>query len=459
MRPSSYRVTPPSNGAIVIDVKTLVSPRFVFGFSLLTLLSAACSDSGVVGFSGGTSGSATTGAGGGGAAGGGGEGAAGSGGQGGVEDPGPSSFVIADVDHHRNRLLDTLAARRGVASRCELWKTMTTVEKGVFLTHTDLLGHRSCMENASVPIGQMNNAQCDASECTCSTDAGCNCPVGSEMGIDHIFKLWAVNGTDTGCCSGTDCCNGGGEWHRSYFSADDKLIAYFRDIHTGLPEWADSNDFAGPHDPFTQSSETQQGTPRGQTHFFKNDNEASVLSRNGVEGVSDPHIVEMDNDYNFWHDSNPEGTYSTTYGRAVYKRAWNWDGSNNRGDGLATTFLGNGAPLDISEIAADAVWSPSCGPTIAESGVVNMGGTPLELGAGRRVIVTGKGFSPAGNRVFVRSRVMAVVLDANSPLFFSESATKIEFQLPKDIGTGEGFVYVESASVLTNLQAVTFLPQ
>jgi hypothetical protein len=381
-------------------------------------------------------------------------GSGGGAGSGGMIDPGPSTFAIEDVDHHRNRLLDTLAQRLGAPGRCALWETMTTVERGVFLTHTDMLGHRSCMENAIVPPDQMEGGTCDSSGCTCTTGSPCACAPGSEMALDHVFKLWAVNGTDPSCCSGTDCCNGGGEWHRTFFSADDELIAYLRDIHSGLPEWADSNDFAGPHEPFTQSDETQQGTPRGQTHFWSADSEASVLMRNGVEGVLDPHVVEIDNDYNILHDSNPEGTYSLTYGRAAYKSHWNGTGADNRGDGLPTTFLGNGAPADISEIAGDMIWSPACGPVLA-----SVGAQPDQLQPGTKVLVSGSGLAPSGNRVHVRSRSMAVAFTASSPLLVSESSTSIEFWIPGDIGAGEGFVYVESGGVLTNLQPVTFTPQ
>lgn len=425
-----------------------------------TTSSAAAGSAGTAGDAG-SAGTATTGAptgGAGGTAGSAGAGAGGgTGGAGGPIDVGPSTFAILDADHHRNRLLDTLAQRRGAPDRCTLWGSMTIVEKGVFLTHTDMLGHRSCMDNSSVPAAQMNGGTCDASECTCTTSSPCACAPGSEMALDHVFKVWAVNGTDTSCCSGTNCCNGGGEWHRTFFSADDKLIAAFRDIHSGLPEWAESKDFAGPHDPFSQSDETQQGTPRGQTHFWSKDSDASILSRNGVEGVSDPHIVEIDNDYNILHDSNPEGNYSSTYGRAVYKNHWNASGSKNRGDGMPTTYLGNGAPPDISEIANDAVWSPACGPTIAPSGVVGSG-NPGDLSPGAKVVITGAGFAKSGNRIHARSRSMAVRIDSSSPLLLSESETSIEVWLPKDIGAGEGFVYVESGGVLSNVQPVTLAP-
>jgi hypothetical protein len=74
------------------------------------------------------------------------------------------------------------------------------------------------------------------------------------------------------------------------------------------------------------------------------------------------------------------------------------------------------------------------------------------------VVISGAGFLASGNRVHVRTRSMAVALDASSTLLRSESMSKIELQLPQDIGTGEGYVYVEIAGALTNLQAVALSP-
>ena len=381
--------------------------------------------------------------------------ATGSGGSNLVPDPGPSTFVIAGIDQNRNRTLDTFAQRRGVPDRCAFWPMMTIVEKGVFLTHTDMLGHRSCLENASVPPAQMGNGACSPTSCNCSDSQPCSCPIGSAMALDHVFSIWAVNGSDTTCCAGVNCCNGGGEWHRTYFSADDRLIGYLRGLHAGLPQWAASNDFKGPHDPFTQSSETIAGSPRGQSHFWSADAEASILQRNGVVGVLDPHIVELDNDYNFIHDSSPEGFYSSTYGRAQYKRSWNWpsDPGHNRGDGLPTSFAGNGAPAGISEIAGDDTWSPHC-----TSAVVTGVTAPDGVHPGGLTKIEGSGFLAAGNIVNIRTRTMAVALDATSPLLISEAEGHLLVQLPKDIGTGEGFVYVEVAGVITNVFPVVIAP-
>lgn len=371
----------------------------------------------------------------------------------------PSTFATESADHHRDRLLDTLAQRRGAADRCALWSAMTIVEKGIFLTHTDLLGHRSCFRNASVAVANLDGMTCTAASCNCSTSGPCRCAAGAEQALDHVFKLWAVDGTDTACCTGTNCCNGGAEWHRTFFSADDALIADLRNVSAGLPEWAESNDFAGPHAPFTQSSETRQGGPRGQTHFWSADGDATVLQRNGVVGVSDPHVVELANDYDLVHDASPEGVYTTVYGRAAYKAAWNGTTvASNRGDGLATTFAGNGA-LSVPELAGDAVWSPSCGPVIDPGGVTpETGGNPSALRLGMRIAIAGTGFAASGNRIHLRTRSIAIVLDASSALVVSESARAIVLRVPPDIGQGEGFVYVESGGTLSNLQAVTFLP-
>ena len=372
-----------------------------------------------------------------------------------VPDPGPSTFAIADVDQNRNRTLDTYSKHRDAPDRCTFWAAMTIVEKGVFLTHTDMLGHRSCLENASVPVVQLGNGACSPGSCSCVGNAPCSCAVGSVMALDHVFAIWAINGSDTSCCGGVNCCNGGGEWHRTFFSADDRLIAYLRDIHAGLPEWAASTDFKGPHAPFTQSDETIPGSLRGQTHFWAVDGDASILQRNGVVGVSDPHVVEIDNDYNFIHDSSPEGYYSSTYGRAEYKRNWSWPGDSvhTRGDGLPTTFAGNGAPGGISELVNDTTWSPQCSSATV-TGVTGTGG----IHPGGAVTIAGSGFPATGNRVNIRTRSMAVALDATSPLLLSEAPAQLVVQLPKDIGAGEAFVYVEIAGVLTNVLPIQIAP-
>ena len=284
----------------------------------------------------------------------------------GMAAPAVTSPVVVSLDHNRNRLLETLAQIKGSSDRCTYWNTFTNVERGIFLTHTDMLGARTCLENSSIYSNSLDKSG------NCTSTVPCNCVLGSDMALDHVIKLWTVNGNDPTCSctegtNGYTCCNGGIEWHRTFSGADNLLISYFRNYAAGLPEWGRSTDFAGPHSPFTQESETVRGSPRGQTNFWADNSQASVLTRNGVVGVYDPQIVEMDQDYNIIHDSNPEGAYSGKYGRALYKRNWHWGQYTytDRGDKAPTDYRGNGEPSAIPEldntnygIPPDLVWSP-----------------------------------------------------------------------------------------------------
>jgi hypothetical protein len=117
------------------------------------------------------------------------------------------------LDHNRNRLLDTLAQVKGASDRCTYWSAFTNVERGIFLTHTDMLGARTCLENASIYSNPLNSSG------NCNSNVPCNCAPGSDMALDHAFKLWTVNGNDPNCSctegpNGYTCCNGGIEWHR-----------------------------------------------------------------------------------------------------------------------------------------------------------------------------------------------------------------------------------------------------
>jgi len=371
--------------------------------------------------------------------------------------------VVVSLDHNRNRLLDTLAPIKGFADRCALWASFDNIHRGIFLTHTDMLGNRSCMENASITSNTLN------SQNNCDSSQPCNCPAGSDMALDHVFKLWTVNGNDPSCnctegSNGYNCCNGGIEWHRTFFGADDALIGYFRNYSYGLPEWGSANDIAGPHSPFNNESGTAKGTPAGQTNFWSYNTDAVVLQRGGVVGVFDPQIVELDNDYNWIHDSNPEGEYSGTYGRAVYKRNWHWGQykNTNRGNEGSTDFAGNGQPGPISEldqtnygIPADDVWSPRC-PTaiISAGGVVNASDYEAsDIHPSTWISIFGTGFASSGQTVYVRTRS---TIDAIAPSY--ESATQINAQLPSTTGTGEAYVYVALGDAISNLQGVTIQP-
>lgn len=149
--------------------------------------------------------------------------------------------------------------------------------------------------------------------------------------LDHITAVYSIaggHGPNPG--AGTGSC-GGGDNNRLFMSMDHQLWLAFglANVTSGNPAplhdpwgnraWQESSDIAGPHDPFDASDETSYGSPRGQVHYWParlNPERTAFLVplepaspgpvwRPGVEGVSDPYLLEMDQDYNFWHDSNP----------------------------------------------------------------------------------------------------------------------------------------------------------
>lgn len=123
--------------------------------------------------------------------------------------------------------------------------------------------------------------------------------------------------------------NGGVNNNRIFFQADDKLIAAMRGFKTALPEWDQSSDLGGVHAPFDATSETLSGQPRGQSQFWSDDTKSKPLTgRTGVEDVNDPHVVEIDLDYNFFHDSNPEASYFPNgTGREYCEKVWSPKGT------------------------------------------------------------------------------------------------------------------------------------
>ena len=354
-------------------------------------------------------------------------------------------------------MLGTLAALQGAADRCALWKTLSDVQRGVFLTHTDLLGNRSCMRNDDIQSGALDaNANCP------DKTNPCQCPAGSPMALDHVVKLWAIQGSDPGCAcaegpNGYKCCNGGEDWHRVFFTADDSLILYLREVSDGLPAWGLSSDPGGPHAPFTFSSETLRGQPTGQAHFFRNDSQAVALQRPGVMGVLEPHLVELDNDYNLQHNSNPEGCYGLaghlcSYGRVHFKNVW-----SETGNQAATTFAENGEPSAIDALAGDEVWSPRCGPAI--SSVTGQGGG--QVGRGSVLVVRGTGFAGCpdgrrcGNSVVLRTRADSAIVDDASPFNLAQASGELRVQVPAEIAAGEAWLYVQVGGVLSDPAPLT----
>ena len=147
--------------------------------------------------------------------------------------------------------------------------------------------------------------------------------------LDHVVKLYRVVGGDGATDSDPGSC-GGGEFNRMIMSEDAALhtaqLAAFGnqgasgdllDIPAG-GYWRNSHDAGGPHAPFDQSDETNDGAPRGQTQYFKDPASTvatSPLGRQDLMTLVDPFALEMDQDYDCTHNSNPSCSY-TFYGPA-----------------------------------------------------------------------------------------------------------------------------------------------
>lgn len=126
---------------------------------------------------------------------------------------------------------------------------------------------------------------------------------------------------------------GGGESDRLMRSVDATLHAALLAAHAnqgrpgsaGVPDladladlppggsWRDSHDLAGPHPPFTRSVETEDGAPRGQAHVFADptsEEARAPLGRRDLEGLVDPYALEVDQDFDCVHSSNPDCSYT-----------------------------------------------------------------------------------------------------------------------------------------------------
>jgi hypothetical protein len=145
--------------------------------------------------------------------------------------------------------------------------------------------------------------------------------------LEHILTLYRLSGGQAATATDPGSC-GGGEYNRMIMSTDHQLhdLNVVVNSDDGNPididdippdgYWRNSHDLGGPHSPFDLSDECNNGAPRGQTQFFTNPASTlanSPLGRLDLETLVDPYALEMDEDYNCPHDSNPDCSY-TTYG-------------------------------------------------------------------------------------------------------------------------------------------------
>jgi hypothetical protein len=201
-----------------------------------------------------------------------------------------------DLSSNRARLFESYVTLRGVkdaASTCDVWKTIDPSSRAVFLTLT-----------ARLQAGTLGSD-------------------GHSM-LSHVTRIYRFVGGDGASARNSGSC-GGGEANRMFFSVDRVLHAALveaferggeRTLRDGDSFWRSTHDLAGPHKPFDASDETDTSFgPRGQVQFFRSptsDLANTALGRKGLESLVDPFVVEIDQDYNCLHDSNPLCTYVTT---------------------------------------------------------------------------------------------------------------------------------------------------
>jgi hypothetical protein len=187
------------------------------------------------------------------------------------------------LDANRNRLFANWAARNGQSNLCQAWQNLSCSTKGSFLTLTHRL-QVSILPDYNTPL-------------------------------DHVDDMYAILGDEE------DSNHCGGDGNRIFVSMDDYLwysmayanFGYFMSMdQNGNNYWTQSNDLAGPHDPFDASNMTSYGHPRGQMHFWISDDGFwTPVYSTGVNGIVDANMMEFDQDYDWNHPSSTECSYDT----------------------------------------------------------------------------------------------------------------------------------------------------
>lgn len=221
-----------------------------------------------------------------------------------------------------------------VASVCDVWGKLDASSRDVFLTLSARLQGSILGDDGSSMLG-------------------------------HITRIYRITGGQNASATDPGSC-GGGEYNRMIMSMDAHLHAsqVAASAHQGgvqangkrdiadIPAasyWRDSHDLGGPHGPFDLSDETNQGAPRGQTQYFADPTSAvanAPLGRMDLATLVDPYAVEMDQDYDCTHNSNPDCSY-VTYGQLCFPE------SSKLGTDIYASSYGSFEPG----------WQPSgCGP-------------------------------------------------------------------------------------------------
>ncbi|HSK79380.1 MAG TPA: WSC domain-containing protein [Thermoanaerobaculia bacterium] len=232
------------------------------------------------------------------------------------------SAHVASADSlsgNRDRLFEDYVTRLApwadAYTKCRVWRTLSLEQQGAFYTITHRLSISHLRDGASL--------------------------------LDHITHLYSIRGdTDSRACHGADD-------NRLFMSMDNALRSAFTTLYlypggatycdiyenrNGYLSWRDSGDWAGPHEPFTDSRETVGGYPTAQVHFFADYRATDGrVCRTGLSilggCVTDPNMVEMDQDYDWNHPSSTECVYDNPLqgrdqrGRDMYDSNWGvWRG-------------------------------------------------------------------------------------------------------------------------------------
>lgn len=381
----------------------------------------------------------------------------------------------------RDRWLDAYAKERGLADRCAAWAFVThpannkggaETRKYVFLTISHNLSlpyvldvdktYKTNARNKCEPLGtSCNGSGCRApattsssSSClmqlgtTCAANGWCDVTAGGRSSAaqqerisDHVESVYGIMDDASGSCSSLGN-------NRLYGRLTARGIEAFRDLGSrgvgmyGPMNWRSSQDWGGPHAPFTGSRESDRSGPRAQVHYFLFDGDARPIARREVETVNHPRAFEMDLDYNWLHDSNPVCTYSGKKGYDRYKATW--------GEGAGWT------PVEYEYTPGGCA-----GARIGAGGVVDAWTWTPITGADRYVAIFGTGFATAsgGNRVyFVQANPGSMTPTTIAAEVVYDSAGQLNVKVPAGLrastAVGPAYVYVLSSGRRTNTERI-----
>jgi len=216
-----------------------------------------------------------------------------------------SSSLPRSLQENRDILIETLSLQRCTNS-CNLWSALSLAERYIFLMSTAYFASSA----SYLYPDTMNN---------------------NETALDHATILYSINSAKAG--EGIDGSGRGGfDYNRIYVGFDDFAKCVIRNYNQANPDknknrnmWVKSDDFAGPHTPFTQREmiywyaewyELQSNGPQWHHWHLDSDfRQAGLNERLGVCGVNNTSLTEMTIAFDFFHNSNPLGDYA---GRGGY---------------------------------------------------------------------------------------------------------------------------------------------